>query len=284
MDWRGNVDCEPSWTLALAVESAKLARRCQCCVGERRKRQDPRIESLLRSIATHLFNSRGVSSTCAGHDSNTPGEARGDPVPSLLSPQCLFSADTLTAIFALRRENVEQVPHRFEHPRHCTVCLVLCNRSCVECHDRMYHDCSHESLCAKCVLKVDSRKQHCMQLRQHHPGPTCLHDSAQTESLGNRAATDLFVLAHYAGIQWNFIRILDPASTFGVVAMVPSKHPKVVWGRFFQTLDHCLWRAVKVASRPGRRIRARLPGGGVPGHLPNSDLRTMRPPYEPDTT
>ena len=29
---------------------------------------------------------------------------------------------------------------------------------------------------------------------------------------------------------------------------------------------------------------SRLPGGGVPGHLLGSDLRTTRPPYEPHTT
>ena len=48
------------------------------------------------------------------------------------------------------------------------------------------------------------------------------------------AAIDLFVLADYEGNQLCFIDILDLASTFGVVAMIPSKHPKIVWDLFFK--------------------------------------------------
>ena len=40
------------------------------------------------------------------------------------------------------------------------------------------------------------------------------------------------------GNQLSFIDILDLASIFGVVAMIPSKHPKIVWDPLFQTLDH----------------------------------------------
>ena len=44
----------------------------------------------------------------------------------------------------------------------------------------------------------------------------------------------MFVLADYEGNQLSFINILDLASTFGVVAMIPSKHPKIVWDHFFK--------------------------------------------------
>ena len=51
---------------------------------------------------------------------------------------------------------------------------------------------------------------------------------------GDTAAIDLFVLADYEGNQLSFVNILDLASTFGVVAMIPSKHPKIVWDHFFK--------------------------------------------------
>ena len=51
---------------------------------------------------------------------------------------------------------------------------------------------------------------------------------------GDTAAIDLFVLADYEGKQLSFFNILDLASTFGVVAMIPSKHPKIVWDHFFE--------------------------------------------------
>ena len=63
--------------------------------------------------------------------------------------------------------------------------------------------------------------------------PICRRDFAQTE-FGDTAAIDLFVLADYEGNQLSFINILDLASTYGVVAMIPSKHPKIVWGHFFK--------------------------------------------------
>ena len=48
------------------------------------------------------------------------------------------------------------------------------------------------------------------------------------------AAIDLFVLADLESNQLSFMNILDLASTFGVVAMIPSKHPNVVWNHFFK--------------------------------------------------
>ena len=65
---------------------------------------------------------------------------------------------------------------------------------------------------------------------QQHPGPQLPAD----REFGDTAAIDLFLLADYEGNQLSFINILDLASTFGVVAMIPSKHPKVVWDHFFK--------------------------------------------------
>ena len=94
----------------------------------RRKRQDPRTESLLRSIATVSINSRCSPSTCV----------------QKVSGSCL--------------KNVAQLPHRDEHQRHCFVCSVPSNRSCVACFfDPVCHDSSHETLCTRCVLNVDSK-------------------------------------------------------------------------------------------------------------------------------
>ena len=62
--------------------------------------------------------------------------------------------------------------------------------------------------------------------------PTCQRDFAQTE-FGDTAAIDSCVLADCEGNQLSFINILDLASTFGV-AMIPSKHPKIVWDHFFK--------------------------------------------------
>ena len=69
----------------------------------RRKRQDPRTERLLQSIATVLINSRCFSSACA----------------QKVSRSCL--------------KNVAQLPHQDEHQRHCLVCSVPCDRCCVAC-------------------------------------------------------------------------------------------------------------------------------------------------------
>ena len=72
---------------------------------------------------------------------------------------------------------------------------------------------------------------------------------------GDTAAIDLLALPDLADNQLSFINILDLARTFGVVAMIPSKHPKVVWDCFL-TLALWFWRAAKVDLRPRRRIRA----------------------------
>ena len=72
---------------------------------------------------------------------------------------------------------------------------------------------------------------------------------------GDSAAIDLLVLPDFADNQLSFINILDLARTFGVVAMIPSKHPKVVWYCFL-TLAHSFWCAAKVDLRQSRRIRA----------------------------
>ena len=72
---------------------------------------------------------------------------------------------------------------------------------------------------------------------------------------GDTAAIDLLVPPDFADNQLSFTNILDLASTYHIVAMIPSKHPKVVWDCFL-TLAHSFWRAAKVDLRPRRRIRA----------------------------
>ena len=66
-----------------------------------------------------------------------------------------FLAEPLTVCARPRQKNVERLPHRVEHPRHCTF-LGLLNRSCVACLDPVCHDCSHRSLCTRCVLSADN--------------------------------------------------------------------------------------------------------------------------------
>ena len=80
---------------------------------------------------------------------------------------------------------------------------------------------------------------------QQHPGP---HLSARLRTdrvSGDTAAIDLFVLADYEGNQLSFTDIPDLASTFGVVAMIPSKHQNTA----------------KVDLRSRRRIRTRVRTG-----------------------
>ena len=92
----------------------------------RRKRQDePRTESLLRSIATVLINS--LCSPLTGAQN--------------VSRSCL--------------KNVAQLPNRDEHQRHFFACSFPCDRSCVACFQTVCRDCSHETLCTKCVFNVD---------------------------------------------------------------------------------------------------------------------------------
>ena len=65
---------------------------------------------------------------------------------------------------------------------------------------------------------------------QQHPGPHLSARLRTDREFGDTAAIDLFVLADYEGNQLSFVNILDLASTFVVVAMIPSKHPKIdVW-------------------------------------------------------
>ena len=69
---------------------------------------------------------------------------------------------------------------------------------------------------------------------QQQPGPHLPARLRTDREFGDTAAIDLFVLADYEGNQLSFVNILDLASTFGVVAMIPSKHPKIVWDHFFK--------------------------------------------------
>ena len=69
---------------------------------------------------------------------------------------------------------------------------------------------------------------------QQHPGPHLPARLRTDREFGDTAAIDLFVLAEYEGNQLSFINILDLPITFGVVAMISCKHPKVVWDHFFK--------------------------------------------------
>ena len=275
-------------------------------------------------------------------------------------------------------ENVAQLPHQDEHQRHCIACSVPCDRSCVACFDPVCHDCSHETLCTRCVFNVDGKnnlqndssspvepdcataevniveeeqnmwrrvkrgtkpqldvgrnstlllssqreKPHFIaerlitstvkkalsrtprqaflatrirarprdqveldltteeerrliaSLRHMHPnlghpfkshtckshtchwwqrscssrsataamdvcesqqhlGPRLPARLGTDREFGDTAAVDLFVFADYAGNQLSFLNILDLASTYGIVAVIPSKHPKIVWDQIF---------------------------------------------------
>ena len=54
-------------------------------------------------------------------------------------------------------KNVAQLPHHDEHPRHCFVCSVPSDRCCVACSHPVCHDCSHKTLCTRCVFNVDGK-------------------------------------------------------------------------------------------------------------------------------
>ena len=69
---------------------------------------------------------------------------------------------------------------------------------------------------------------------QYHLGPHLPAGLRTGSELGDTAAIDLFALADYAGNQMIFMSVLDLASTFGIVTMIPSKHPKVVWADFLK--------------------------------------------------
>ena len=69
---------------------------------------------------------------------------------------------------------------------------------------------------------------------QQHRGPQLLARLRTDGKFGGEAAVDLFVLPDHAGHQKSFMSFLDLASIFGVVATVPSKHPKVIWDHLFK--------------------------------------------------
>ena len=73
---------------------------------------------------------------------------------------------------------------------------------------------------------------------QQHLGPHLPARLRTDREIGDTAATDLFVLADYEVNQLSFMNILDLASTFGVVAMIPSKHPKIVKSTSPDTENH----------------------------------------------
>ena len=52
-------------------------------------------------------------------------------------------------------ENVAWSPHRDERQRNCLVCSVPYDPCCVACFTPVCHDCSHETLCTRCVFNVD---------------------------------------------------------------------------------------------------------------------------------
>ena len=96
-------------------------------LSARRKRQDPRTERLLQSIARVLIKSR-----CS---------------PSVSAQK----------VFGSCLKNVAQPPHRDEYPRHCFVCSVPSDRRCVACFHPVCHDCSHETFRTRCVFNVDGK-------------------------------------------------------------------------------------------------------------------------------
>ena len=345
---------EPSWTPGAAIESARLAQR-----GE--------------------FD-RGYSSAspCEAEETG-PSDRETAPIncDSFDQFTLSFRSECLQKTSRSCLKNVAQLPHHDEHPRHCFVCSVPSDRCCVACSHPVCHDCSHKTLCTKCVFNVDDknscsnvssslvesdcvpaevniveeeqnmwrrikkgtkfqldagrrsalllssqqvkphfvaeslitstvkdalsrtpretfpatrvrvrprdqpepdltseeerrliaslRQMHTnlghpsnhalarairvtggsaaavratLQLRcdvcesQQHPGPHLPARFRKDRKFGDTAAIDLFVLADYEGNQLSFINIPDLASTFGVVAMIPSKHPKIVWDHF----------------------------------------------------
>ena len=118
------------------------------------------------TIATVLISARGGSLTCARNVSFTSGEA-GDQ--ELVKRSGAKSAEPSLFVRQKRswfsegrvRKTLNILPHRGEHPCHCTVCSVFCHRSCVAGVDPVYHDCSHKTLCARCFLNEDNTQGCC---------------------------------------------------------------------------------------------------------------------------
>ena len=115
--------CEQSWTPGATIESARLIEDIPVRLRARRKRQDPRTQKLLQSIATVLVNSRSLSAASVQKASRS----------------CL--------------KNVAQLPT----PTSLFVCSVSSDRCCVACSHPVCHDCSHKTLCTRCVLNVDDK-------------------------------------------------------------------------------------------------------------------------------
>ena len=109
----------------------------------RRMRQDPQTERLLQSMATVLINSRRFSTASA----------------QKVSGSCL--------------KNVARPPHRDEHSRHCFVCSVPSDQFCVACSHPVCHDCSHKTLCTRCVFNVDD-KSSCPNVSSSPVEPDCV--------------------------------------------------------------------------------------------------------------
>ena len=88
---------------------------------------------------------------------------------------------------------------------------------------------SAAAVCAAPQLRCDVCES------QHHPGPHLPARLRTDREFGDTTAIDVFVLADYDGNQLRFIKTFSPLrALFGVVAMVPSKHPKIVWDHFFK--------------------------------------------------
>ena len=108
-------------------------------------------------------------------------------------------------------------------------------------HTHLGHPSHHLPARAICVTRRSTRAVPAsLQLRcdasesQRHPGPHLPARLRTDREFGDTAAIDLFVLADYAGNQLSFIKVLDLASTFGVVTAIQRKHPKVVRDHFFE--------------------------------------------------
>ena len=79
-----------------------------------------------------------------------------DRTLGLRNSRCL-SATSVQKASRSCLKNVAQLPHHDEHPRHCFVCSVPSDRCCVACSHPVCHDCSHKTLCTRCVFNVDDK-------------------------------------------------------------------------------------------------------------------------------
>ena len=87
---------------------------------------------------------------------------------------------------------------------------------------------SAAAVCAAPQLRCDVCES------QHRAGPHLPARLRTDKAFGGTAAIDLFVLADYDGNLLSFIKTFSTLrALFGVVAMAPSKHSKIVWDHFF---------------------------------------------------